>query len=150
MKKVFLLSCILLFLGSCKTQKAVTISLEDQLAILDMRFTLDAKVVQVDSTEHYYLIFIEGDDKYFKVVSERVPPKQYVTTPIEIEKTYTFNVQQITDRRRSGEVTINGKNYATIGCAIQTCESFEKAQVCTQMPYKLAISSNVNGLYISN
>ena len=148
MRTVFVLMCTFLFLSSCKTQKA-TISLEDKFAILDGYFTVEAEVVRIDSTEHFHFIFIEGNQKYLKIVSDIIPPADYITTTLEVGNKYTFKVKQIT--KRTGKMIVNGKTYFNASYLhIQASDHFEKAEVCTEFSYELTIASNVDGLYITN
>ncbi|CAL2076320.1 conserved hypothetical protein [Tenacibaculum sp. 190524A05c] len=111
----------------------------------ELGFDVFAEVSKIDSISSYYLVFIENEKEFFKVVSDKNQIKYYNGIKLEIGHNYKFRLQQITDRRPSGpNDQFTPVNYLDIA----QCRNFDKTEICTESSFELATASNLKGLYL--
>jgi hypothetical protein len=140
MKNIFLILILILF--SCKSKKVETETYKPQF---ELGMDVNAKVSKIDSIENYYFVFIKNNKEFFKIVSEKNQVKYYNSKKVEIGKNYKFRIQQLTDRRPSGENDqFTPMNYLDLS----RCLNFNGFEICTESSFELAKSSNLKGLYL--
>lgn len=142
MKNLFII--LILILVSCRSKK-----IEPKPHITKFEFGIDvnAKVLKIDSISNFYLVFIENEEIFFKIVSNKNHAKPYNGVKIKIGESYKFRIQQVTDRRPSG----SNDQFTPINYLdITRCVNFKGTDVCTESSFELAKSSNLKGLYIIN
>lgn len=132
---------ILIFV-SCKNKKKVT---EISNPKFEFGVDVNARVTRIDSTENYYLVFIENEEDFFKVVSDKNQAKYYNGIKVEIGENYNFKIRQLTDRRPSSE---NDRFIPMNYLAITQCQYFGKEEICTESSFELATASNLKRLYL--
>ena len=140
MNKLFLI--LILIFVSCKSKKigSETFKLKFELGI-----DVYAKVSKIDSIGNYYLIFIENDKDFFKVVSDKNQAKYYNGIKVEIGKNYKFRIQQKTNRKPSGgNDRFTPVNYLDIA----QCRNFDETEICTESSFELGTATNLKGLYL--
>ena len=140
MKKLF--PILILILVSCKSRKIET---EISKPKFELGVDVFAEVSKIDSIANYYLVFIESEKEYFKIVSDNRQAKYYNGTKLEIGKNYKFRIQQVTDRKPPGpNDRFTPVNYLDIA----QCRNFDKTEICTESSFELATASNLKGLYL--
>jgi hypothetical protein len=141
MKNIFVILILILF--SCKSKKVGTETYKPQF---ELGIDVNARIAKIDSIENYYFVFIENGEEYFKIISEKNQAKPYNRKKVEIGKNYKFRIQQLTDRRPSGENDqFTPMNYLDIS----RCLNFNGLEICTESSFELAKSSNLKGLYLN-
>lgn len=140
MKKSILI--LIIISVSCKSRKIGT---DISKPKFEPGFELFAKVSKIDSIANYYLVFIENEEEYFKVVSDKAQAKYYNGIKLEIGENYKFRIQQITDRRPAGP---NDRFTPINYLEIAQCRNFNKTEICTESSFELATASNLRGLYL--
>lgn len=139
--KILILFLILLSF-SCKSTKAETESLTKNF-VLGKDVT--AVVSKIDTSELYFFIFIENENEFFKIISDKNQPKPNSGVKLEVGKKYTFRVQQITDRSPKGKNSqFTPINYLDI----DKCITIDGITICTESAFELATTSNLKGLYL--
>jgi len=140
MKVIILILILISF--SCKSKKIESEPIKQNL---EFGFDVIAKVSKIDSIANYYLVFIENDKVFFKIISDKNQPKTYNGVKVKIGDTYKFNVQQITNRKPTVESSpFSPVNYLDI----TKCEFFKGTEICTERSFELAKSNNLRGLYL--
>tara|TARA_B110000211_G_C13934584_1_gene488736 strand:- start:481 stop:918 length:438 start_codon:yes stop_codon:yes gene_type:complete len=140
MNKLFLI--LILIFVSCKSKK---IGNETFKPKFELGIDVYAKVSKIDSIGNYYLIFIENDKDFFKVVSDKNQAKYYNGIKVEIGKNYKFRIQQKTNRKPSGE---NNRFTPVNYLDIAQCRNFDKTEICTESSFELGTATNLKGLYL--
>ncbi|NIK91705.1 hypothetical protein GZ212_06030 [Mangrovimonas sp. CR14] len=140
MKKLF--PILILILVSCKSKK---IGSDIYKPEFELGIDVLAKVSRIDSIANYYLVFVENDKEFFKIVSNKNQAKYYNGVKVETGENYTFKIQQITDRRTSGQ---NDRFTPINYLDITQCQNFEKTEICTESSFELATASNLSGLHL--
>lgn len=142
MKIVILILILISF--SCKSKKIGTEPIKQKL---ELGFDVTAKVSKIDSIANYFLVFIENDKEFFKLISDKNQAKPYNGIKVKIGENYKFKIQQITNRKPSEQNTpFTLVNYLDI----TSCEYFKGTEICTESSFELAKSSNLKGLYLIN
>jgi hypothetical protein len=142
MKNIFLILILILF--SCKSKKVVKKTYKPQF---ELGINVNARISKIDSIENYYFVFIENNKEFFKIISEKNQVKRYNGKKVEIGQNYKFRIQQLTDRRPSGE---NNEFTPTNYLDISRCLNFNGFKICTESSFELAKSSNLKGLYLND
>ena len=142
MKKKIPILILILILVSCKSKKVGT---ELSKPNFELGIDVFAKVSRIDSIANYYLVFIENEEEFFKIVSDKNQAKYYNGIKVEIGEKYKFKIQQVTDRRPSRpNDRFTPVNYLDIA----QCRNFDKTEICTESSFELATASNMRGLYL--
>jgi len=140
MKKAILI--LLIISVSCKSKKIETNISKPRF---EHGFDVFAKVSKIDSISNYFLVFIENEEDYFKVVSDKNQAKYYNGIKLQIGENYKFRIQQLTDRKPPGP---NNQFTSTNYLDIAQCRNFNKTEICTESSFELATASNLKGLYL--
>ncbi|WP_373519266.1 hypothetical protein [Pricia sp.] len=141
MKNIFLILILILF--SCKSKN---VGKETYKPKFELGIDVSAKISKIDSIENYYLIFIENEKEFYKIVSNKNQPKYHNGIKVKSGENYEFKLQPVTNR---GAPSTNEKfprpvNYLDI----TVCRNFDKTEICTESSYDLATASNLKGLYL--
>lgn len=138
--KLFLFGVIVFY--SCNAKKRHITSNKPNF---ELEIEVEARVSKIDSIADYYLVYIENEKQFFKIVSNKNTETQLSATNIKIDEKYKFKIKQMTDRK---EEALNNQfkpvNYLTI----VRCLKFNKTEICTESAFELAKSSNLKGLHL--
>jgi hypothetical protein len=141
--KILILILILISF-SCKSKKIETEPIKQKL---ELGFDVTAKVSKIDSIANYYLVFIENNKEFFKIISDKNQAKPYNGVKVKVGENYNFKIQQITNRKPTEQNSpFTPVNYLDI----TRCEDFKGTEICTESSFELAKSSNLKGLYLTN
>jgi hypothetical protein len=140
MKNLFLI--LILICTSCKSKKLET---EISQPRFELGIDVFAKVSRIDSIANYYLVFIEDEKDFFKIVSDKNQAKYYNAIKIEIGEYYKFKVKPITNRRPP---STNDKFTPVNYLDIAKCHKFNETEICTESSFELATAFNLKGLYL--
>jgi len=141
MKKSILI--LILISLSCKSKKNIQ---ESTSSKFELGIDINARISKIDSIENYYLVYVENDTNYFKIVSDKKQPKPYNGLKIETGKNYDFRVRQLTGFPPKTQDQYSPMNYLDI----TRCVDFKNTKICTEPRFEIATSSNLKGLYIIN
>ena len=136
---------LMIMLASCKSQQ---MDLKSEPSKLNFGTQFKGKVTRLDSIANYYLIFVENEDSYFKIVSKKVDGKSN-GVKIQLDSIYGFKINQITDRKGAYESNESGMPTPINYLDIAACRDFEGTEICTESSFELAKATNVVGLYIA-
>jgi len=139
MKKIFL---ILIIFVSCKTKKIET---ETFKPTFELGIDVFAKVSKIDSIANYYLVFIENENNFFKIISDKNQAKYYNGIKIGIGHNYKFRIQQVTNRKPAEP---NDRYTPVNYLDIAQCRKFKETEICTESSFELATASNLKGLHL--
>ena len=142
MKNLFLI--LVLISLSCKSK---IIGTEPYKQKFEIGIDVNAQISKIDSIPNYYLVFIENDKEFFKIVSDKNQTKPYNGIKVKIGENHKFRIQQVTNRKPSGP---NDRFTPVNYLDITRCEYFKKTEICTESSFELAKSSNLKGLYLIN
>ena len=144
MKRIFAILILILISISCKSKKIET---EISKPKFELGIDVFAKVSRIDSIANYYLVYIENEEEFFKIVSDKNQAKYYNGIKVEIGEDYKFKIQQVTDRKPpEPNDRFTPVNYLDIA----QCRNFDKTKICTESSFELATASNLRGLYLRN
>lgn len=139
MKKLILLPILISL--SCKSKK---LNQESSSSKFEFGIEINARVSKIDSIQDYYLVFVENDTNYFKIVSDKKQPIPFDGLKIETGKKYDFRVKQLTGFPKKNQDQYSVMNYLDI----TRCKDFKNTKICTESRFEIATSSNLKGLYI--
>jgi hypothetical protein len=140
MKRVLIL--LVLFLLACKSKKTNTYSFNENKAL---GFNVNAQVSKIDSVANYYLVFIENETNFFKIISNKNQIKPYKGVKLKVGENYMFKIFQLTDRKN---LKLNSQFSPVNYLDIDQCLRFEGTEICTESSFELATSNNLKGLYL--
>ena len=130
---------------SCKSKK---IESEPELIQFEIGAkNINASISKIDSISNYYFIFIENDQEFYKIVSNKNKAIPQNGIKVKVGENYPFKIQQLTDRKPSG----SNDNFTPVNYLdITRCIDFNGTEICTESSFELARPYNLNGLYIFN
>lgn len=140
MIKLFLILILIFF--SCKSKKVRTETFKSKI---ELGIDVNAKVSKIDSIANYYLVFVENDKDFFKIISEKNQEKPHNGIKVKIGEHYKFRIQKIIDRKPPG---INDRFIPVNYLDITQCRNFNKTEICTESSFELAKASNLRSLYL--
>lgn len=140
MKNIFPI-LILIFI-SCKSGRTRTETIKPQF---EVGIDVLGKVSKIDSIADYYLVFIENEEEFFKVVSDKKQTKYYNGIKVEIGENYKFKIHQITNRKPPGT---NDRFTPINYLDITQCHNFDETEIYTESSFELATASNLKGLLL--
>ena len=141
MKKIILILILISF--SCKSKKDIQ---ETTSSKFELGIDINAKISKIDSIENYYLVYIENDKNYFKIVSDKEQQKPFNSIKVKIGKNYTFKVRQLTGFPPKTQNQYSVMNYLDL----ERCVDFKNTKICTEARFEIATSSNLKGLHLIN
>ncbi len=141
MKNIVLI--LILVVLSCKRKTTATEVYQSQFKL---GIDVNAKISRIDSIGNYYLVFVENEKEFFKIVSERNQIKYHNSIKVEVGEYYKFRIQQVTDRSAPS----NNKQWPRPVNYLDftQCHNFGKTEICTESTYELATAHNLSGLYL--
>ena len=128
---------------SCKSKKIESNSnlTQYEFGIKDV----SASISKIDSISNYYFVFIENDQEFYKIVSNKNHMVPQNGIKVKVGENYQFKIKQLTDRKPSGP---NDRFIPVNYLDISRCIEYNGTEICTESSYELAKSENLNGLYI--
>ncbi len=143
--RVILYLVVTIAFVSCKSKK---IDSKPKLTQFEIGAkNINANISKIDSVSNYYFVFIENDQEFYKIISNKNQAKPQNGIKIKVGENYQFKIQQLTDRKPSGS---NDKFIPVNYLDITRCIDFNGTEICTEASFELAKPYNLNGLYIFN
>jgi hypothetical protein len=140
MKKLILVLILLSF--SCKSKQLPQEILDPKL---EFGFIVNAQISKIDSIQNYYLVYIENDNEFYKIVSNKNAAIFNDGIKVINGESYNFRIEQLTDRKNA---TANNEFAPINYLDIAQCRKFRQTKICTETSFELAKANNLSGLYI--